>query len=93
VVRLRGVIRQGLIMAGAGAGIQWMSLKRRKSSGIEKNLEVIIRKDDDHCLRCAPARLPSASSAARRLLLLPAIGSWGRTGDWKASLSWQRFEG
>jgi hypothetical protein len=27
----------------------------------------------DHCLRRAPARLPSASSAARRLLLLPAM--------------------
>jgi hypothetical protein len=27
----------------------------------------------DHCLRHAPARLPSASSAARCLLLLPAM--------------------
>jgi hypothetical protein len=73
-------------MAGAGAGFHWMSLKQRKSSGTEKNLERIIREDDDHCLRRAPARLPSASSAARRLLLLPAIGSWGRAGDWKSKL-------
>jgi hypothetical protein len=63
-------------MAGAGAGFQWMSLKQRRSSGTEENLERIIREDDDHYLRRAPAQLPSASSAARRLLLLPAIGSW-----------------
>jgi hypothetical protein len=50
------------------------------------NLEGIIREDGDHCLRRAPARLPSASSAARRLLLLPAIGSSGRAGDWKSKL-------
>jgi hypothetical protein len=42
-----------------------------------KSLEGIIRGDDDHCLRRAPARLPSASAAARHLLLLPAIGAWG----------------
>jgi hypothetical protein len=71
-------------MACAGAGFQWTSLKQWRSSGTEKNLEGIIREDDDHCLRRAPARLPSASSAARRLLLLPAIGSWGRAGDWKS---------
>jgi hypothetical protein len=34
-------------------------------------------KDGDHCLRRELAWLPSASSAARRLLLLPAIGFWG----------------
>jgi hypothetical protein len=53
-----------------------MSLKQRRSSGTEENLERIMREVDDHCLRRAPARLPSASSAARRLLLLPAIDSW-----------------
>jgi hypothetical protein len=73
-------------MAGAGAGFQWMSLKQGRSSGTEKNLEGIIREDDDQCLRRAPARLFSTSSAARRLLLLPAIGSWGRAGDWKSKL-------
>jgi hypothetical protein len=51
-----------------------------------KNLEGIIREDGDHCLRRTPARLPSASAAARRLLLLPAMGSWGRAGDWKSKL-------
>jgi hypothetical protein len=51
-----------------------------------EKLEGIIRGDDDHCLRRAPARLPSASSAARRLLLLPAMSSWGRAGDWKSKI-------
>jgi hypothetical protein len=32
-----------------------------------------MEKVGDHCLRRALARLPSASPAARRLLLLPAI--------------------
>jgi hypothetical protein len=32
-----------------------------------------MEKVGDHCLRRALARLPSASLAARRLLLLPAI--------------------
>jgi hypothetical protein len=63
-------------MAGAGAGFHWMSLKQRRSLETEENLERIMREVDDHCLRRAPARLPSASSATRRLLLLPAIGSW-----------------
>jgi hypothetical protein len=80
-------------MVGAGARFQWMSLKRRRLSETEENLEEIIRKDDDHCIQRAPARLPSASSAAQRLLLLPAIGSWSRAGDGKSNLSWQRFEG
>jgi hypothetical protein len=31
------------------------------------------RRFDDHCLRCALARLPSASSAARRRLWLLAM--------------------
>jgi hypothetical protein len=63
-------------MAGAGAGFHWMSLKQRRSSEIEENLGRIMREVDDHFLRHAPARLPFVSSAARRLLLLPAIGSW-----------------
>jgi hypothetical protein len=32
-----------------------------------------MEKVGDHCLRRVLARLPSASSAARRLLLLPAM--------------------
>jgi hypothetical protein len=35
-------------------------------------------KDGDHCLRHELAWLPSASSAVRRQLLLPAIGFWGQ---------------
>jgi hypothetical protein len=66
-------------MAGAGAGFHWMSLKQRRSSETEENLGRIMREIDDHCLRRAQARLPSASSAARHLLPLPAIGSWSCT--------------
>jgi hypothetical protein len=73
-------------MAGAGARFQWMSLKQRRLSGTEENLRRIIREDDDHCLRRTPARLPSASSVAHHLLLLPAIGSWSRAGDGKSKL-------
>jgi hypothetical protein len=80
-------------MAGAGAGFHWMSLKQRRSSETEENLGRIMREVDDHYLRRAPARLPSASSVARRLLLLPAIGSWSCAGGEKAGLDWQRFEG
>jgi hypothetical protein len=80
-------------MTGAGAGFQWMSLKQRRSSGTEKNLGGIMREDDDHCLPRTPARLPSASSAARRLLLLPAMVLGAALVIGKASLSWQRFEG
>jgi hypothetical protein len=73
-------------MAGAGAGFHWMSLKQRRSSKTEENLGRIMKEVDDHCLQRAPARLPSASSAARRLLLLPTIGSWscadGEKQDW-----------
>jgi hypothetical protein len=43
-------------------------------------------KDGDHCLRRELVWLPSASSAARRLLLLPAIGFWGQVGDWEEKL-------
>jgi hypothetical protein len=50
-----------------------MSLKQRGLSETEANLRQIMKKVGDHYLRRAPARLPSASSAARRLLLLPAI--------------------
>jgi hypothetical protein len=52
-----------------------------------------MKKVGDHCLRRAPARLPSASSAARRLLLLPAMVLGAALVIVKESLSWQRFEG
>jgi hypothetical protein len=47
---------------------------------------------DDHHLRRAPTRLPSASSLARRLLLLPAIELFGVLVLEKRSLDWQRLE-
>jgi hypothetical protein len=50
-----------------------MSLKQRGSSETEENLRHVMEKVGDHCLRRALARLPSASAAARRLLLLPAM--------------------
>jgi hypothetical protein len=50
-----------------------MSLKQRGSSETEENLRQVVEEVGDHCLRRALARLPSASSAARRLLLLPAM--------------------
>jgi hypothetical protein len=80
-------------MAGAGAGFHWMSLKQRRSSETEGNLGGIMREVDDHCLRRAQARLPSASSLARRLLLLPVIGFLGALVMEKVSLDWQRLEG
>jgi hypothetical protein len=61
-------------VAGAGAGFHWISLKiQGGSSEEERNLEKVVKEVDDHRLRRAPARLPSASSLARCLLLLPAI--------------------
>jgi hypothetical protein len=69
-----------------------MSLKQRGSSEIEANLRQIMEEVGDHCLRRAPARLPSSSSAARRLLLLSAIGSWS-CADKKIGLDWQNLEG
>jgi hypothetical protein len=61
-----------------------MSLKQRRSSEIVENLRQIIKKVGDHCLRRAPAWLPSASAAARRLLLLPAIALrwWWKKQAW-----------
>jgi hypothetical protein len=48
---------------------------------------------DDHHLRRAPARLPSAPSLSRRLLLLPIIIFLGVLVLEKESLDWQRLEG
>jgi hypothetical protein len=68
-------------VAGTGAGFHWMSLKQRGSLEKERDLEGIVKEVDDLCLRRAPARLPSASSLARRLLLLPAIRFFGCASD------------
>jgi hypothetical protein len=70
-----------------------MSLKQRGSSETEANLRQIMKKVGDHCLRRAPPWLPSATSAARRLLLLPAMVLGDALVIGKESLSWQRFEG
>jgi hypothetical protein len=71
-----------------------MSLKRQRgSSETKRNLEIIVKEVDDHCLRRAPTRIPSASSLARRLLLLPAIRFLGVLVLEKESLDWQRLEG
>jgi hypothetical protein len=49
-------------------------------------------KIDNHRLRRAPARLPSASSAAGRLLLLFAMEFLGVLALETESLGWQRLE-
>jgi hypothetical protein len=82
------------VVAGVGVGFHWMILETRKgSSTTEENLEKAVKEVDDHRLRRAPARLPSASSLARRLLLLPAIEFLGVLVLEKGSLDWQRLEG
>jgi hypothetical protein len=51
-----------------------MSLKvQRKSSGMRQDLNKGCEEADDHHLQRAPARLPSASSPAERLLPLLAM--------------------
>jgi hypothetical protein len=51
-----------------------MSLKeQRKSSEMRQDLKEGCEEADDHHLRLAPARLPSASSLAGRLLPLLAM--------------------
>jgi hypothetical protein len=81
------------VVAGAGAEFHWMRLEtRRELSATEENLEKAVKEVDDHCLRRAPARLPSASSLARRLLLLPAIEFLGVLVLERGSLDWQRLE-
>jgi hypothetical protein len=51
-----------------------MSLKaQRKSSGMRQDLKEGCEEADDHHLRRAPVRLPSASSPAGRLLPLLAM--------------------
>jgi hypothetical protein len=70
-----------------------MSLKQRGLSETEANLRQIMKKVGDHCLRRAPAQLSSASSVARRLLLLPAMVLGAALVIGKESLSWQRVGG
>jgi hypothetical protein len=63
-----------------------MSLKQRGSSETEENLSQVMKKVGDHCLRRALVRLPSASSAAQRLLLLPAMVLGAALVIWKRKL-------
>jgi hypothetical protein len=71
-----------------------VSLKRQRgSSETERNMERIGKEVDDHRLQRALARLPSASSLARSLLLLPAIRFFGVLVLEKECLDWQKLEG
>jgi hypothetical protein len=80
------------VVAGAGAGFHRMSLKMQiKSSGMKKDLKEGCEEADDHHLRRAPARLPSASLLAGRLLLLFAIDFLGVLVLEAESLGWQRL--
>jgi hypothetical protein len=62
------------VVARAGAWFHRISLKaQKKTSGMKQDLNEGYEETDDHHLRRAPARLPSASSLARRLLSLLAM--------------------
>jgi hypothetical protein len=59
------------VVAGAGAGFHRMSLKKhKKNSQGGKRSKMGCEEVNNHHLRRAPARLPSASSLARCLLPL-----------------------
>jgi hypothetical protein len=76
-------------VAGAGAGFHWMRLKCEENRQQQKkNIHKAVKEVDDHRLRRAPARLPSASSLAGRLLLLPASEFLGVLVLEKGSLDW-----
>jgi hypothetical protein len=78
------------VVAGTGTGFHRMSPKtQRRSSGMKRDL---IRVVNDHHLRRVPARLPSASSLAGRLLLLFAMEFLGVLVLETESLGWQRPE-
>jgi hypothetical protein len=80
------------VVAGVGEGFHRMSLKtQRKSSGMNQDLKEGCEEADGHHLRRAPARLPSASSLAGRLLLLFAMEFLGVLVLERKSLGWQRF--
>jgi hypothetical protein len=58
----------------------------------QKKSRKSCKETDEYHLRRAPARLPSASSLARCLLLLPAMKFFGVLVLEKRSLDWQRLE-
>jgi hypothetical protein len=86
VGRSRGVAHHGRSHGRCRSGVLLDEPGNKKKS--IKSCEEI----DDHHLRRVPARLPSASSLARRLLLLPAIELFGVLVLEKRSLDWQRLE-
>jgi hypothetical protein len=63
-----------------------MSLKQRGPSETEENLRQVMEKIGDRCLRRALARLPSASSVVRHLLLLPTMVLGAALVIWKRRL-------
>jgi hypothetical protein len=83
-IRLRGVIWQGL----TGRRRRWIPLNKPETEVIVRNKRgsKMNRKGkiDDYYLRCAPPRLPSASSVVRRLLLLAMILGFALIGKRKA---------
>jgi hypothetical protein len=80
------------VVGEAGAGFHRMSLKtQRKSSGMKQDLKEGCEEADDHHLRRAPARLPSASSLAGCLLLLFSMEFLGVLVLERKSLGKQRF--
>jgi hypothetical protein len=83
------------VVVGAGAGFHWMSLKtQRRSSRMKTDLNEAggCEEADDHYLRRAPTRLPSASSLAVFLLLLFDMEFLGVLVLETESLGWQRLE-
>jgi hypothetical protein len=67
------------VVAGAGAGFHWMSWKHKEEERDvflfrnKRRSRKSCKETDDHHLRRALVRFPSASSLARRLLLLLAM--------------------
>jgi hypothetical protein len=81
------------VVAGVGAGFHWMSLETQRivRSKKKKRSRKSCKETDDHHLRRVPAWLPSASSLARRLLLLLAMELLGVLVLKKENLDWQRL--
>jgi hypothetical protein len=79
------------VVAGAGVGFHSMSLKNiKRIVRNKKKSKERCEEANDHHLRRAPARLASALSLARRLLLLPAMEFFGVLVLERRSLDWQR---
>jgi hypothetical protein len=79
------------VVVGTGAGFHWMSLENTKEIvRMKTDLRTgSCEEVDNHRLRRAPVRLPSASSVAGRLLLLFAMEFLGVLVLETESLGWQ----